>query len=231
MAAGTATVSAAGEGTYTRLAGTDRYATCAQISKTGWDHADTVVIARGDNFPDGLAGGPLAYKFNAPLLLVTKESMPKSIETEIQRLKPQKAYILGGTDVVSDAVAKELDKYGISVERVYGDDRAATAAKIAKITGAADGKAIIATGLNFPDALAVSPVAAKNGWPILFVYGSVIPSATEEALKEMAITQVDIVGGADVVSPRIEQQLKNRGISCKRIAGIDFLPVLKHEDS
>ncbi|AEE97594.1 cell wall-binding repeat-containing protein [Mahella australiensis] len=219
MVACTVTVSAAGESTYTRLAGADRYATCAEISKAGWDSAGTVVIACGDDFPDGLAGGPLAYKFNAPLLLVQKDKIPASITSEIKRLKPQKAYVLGGPDVVSNTVVSELHKYGISIERVYGDDRAATAAEIAKITGATGGKAIIATGLDYPDALAVSPIAAKNGWPILFAYNNILPEATADALLKLGIKEVDIIGGPDVVGNSAAAQIQNMGIHAKRIYG------------
>lgn len=216
---GMVTMSASAAGTYQRLAGADRYATSAAISRKGWESADTVVIARGDNFPDGLAGGPLAYKLNAPLLITQKDSIPAAVAEEIDRLKPQKAYILGGPDVVSDSAKQTLENKGITVERVYGADRAATAAEIAKIIGAPSGKAIIATGLNFPDALAVSPAAAINNQPILFVYGSVMPPATLEALNDLNIKQVDIIGGPDVVSDSIVNKLKDMGITVKRIYG------------
>jgi putative cell wall-binding protein len=216
---GMVTMSASAAGTYQRLAGADRYETSAAISRKGWEGTDAVVITCGENFPDGLAGGPLAYKLNAPLLLVQKNQIPVPILKEIQRLKPQKAYILGGPGVVSDSVKQTLEDKGISVERVYGVDRAATAAKIAKIIGAPDGKAVIASGLNFPDALAAAPVAAKNGWPILFVSGSTIPTATKDALTALNINQVDIIGGIGVVPSDIEVKLIEMGMDTKRLSG------------
>jgi putative cell wall-binding protein len=204
---------------YQRLAGADRYATSAAISKSGWQTADTVVIALGDDFPDGLAGGPLAYKLNAPLLLTRKDQLPDAVKQEIARLKPQKAYILGGPKVIYDSVKQALEDDGIAVERVYGEDRAATAAEIAKIIGAPDGKAVIATGRNFPDALAMSPIAAANNMPILFVYGSTMPAATLQALKDMQIEQVDVLGGDKIIPQAIADKLKSMGILVRRIYG------------
>jgi len=216
---GMVTIPASAAGTYQRLAGADRYGTSAAISRKGWESADAVVIACGEDFPDGLAGGPLAYKLNAPLLITKKDSLPAAAAKEIDRLKPQKAYILGGPGVVSDSVKQMLEDKGISVERIYGVDRAATASEIAKIIGAPDGKAVIATGLDFPDALAVSPVAAINNQPIFFVYRSVIPPATLETLNDLKIKHVDVLGGPAVVSDSIVNKLKDMGITVKRIYG------------
>ncbi|MBZ4666188.1 cell wall-binding repeat-containing protein [Mahella sp.] len=204
---------------YQRLEGADRYGTSAAISKSGWQTADTVVIALGDDFPDGLTGGPLAYKLDAPLLLTRKDKLPDAVKQEIARLKPKKAYILGGPKVISDSVKQALEDNGITVERVYGEDRAATAAEIAKIIGAPTGKAVIATGRNFPDALAISPIAAANNMPVLFVYGSTIPAATLQALKDMQIEQVDVLGGDKIIPQAIVDKLKSMGISVRRIYG------------
>src|SRR5699024_688979 len=45
-----------------RLDGELRYDTAIDVSQEGWDSADTVILARGDEFADALAGVPLAYK-------------------------------------------------------------------------------------------------------------------------------------------------------------------------
>ncbi|MFP3441662.1 cell wall-binding repeat-containing protein, partial [Pantoea sp. SIMBA_133] len=52
-----------------RISGKDRYKTAIEVSKAGWEKSDTVVLARGDEYPDALAGAPLAYKYDAPILL------------------------------------------------------------------------------------------------------------------------------------------------------------------
>src|SRR5690606_10527730 len=58
-----------------RISGDTRYDTAIAISQEGWKSADTVVLATGADFPDALAGGPLAYQQNAPILLTRPASL------------------------------------------------------------------------------------------------------------------------------------------------------------
>ena len=55
--------------TVTRIAGADRFKTDAQvIAQGGTAKRNVAVVATGFNFPDALAGGPLAYT-GSPLAL------------------------------------------------------------------------------------------------------------------------------------------------------------------
>ena len=63
-------------GSVTRLAGSDRYATSVQVSRSAYGSSDSVFIATGTNFPDGLAGGPVAALLPGPLLLVSPTQLP-----------------------------------------------------------------------------------------------------------------------------------------------------------
>ncbi len=99
-------------GTVTRLAGATRYDTAAEISKAHFTPGVPVVyVAVGDNFPDALAGAPLAALSGGPILLVTSTAIPNPTRHELDRLKPQSIVILGGTGVVSDTVATQLGSY------------------------------------------------------------------------------------------------------------------------
>ncbi len=53
-----------------RLAGTDRYGTSRAVTASDDPTAQSLVIATGENFPDGLAAGPFAARTGAGLLLV-----------------------------------------------------------------------------------------------------------------------------------------------------------------
>ena len=55
------------------------------------------------------AGGPAAFLDDGPLLLVYQNSIPTETANEITRLAPSRIVILGGTGVVSDAVAQQLN--------------------------------------------------------------------------------------------------------------------------
>ncbi|MEO8511121.1 MAG: cell wall-binding repeat-containing protein [Chloroflexota bacterium] len=94
-----------------RLAGADRYATAVKVSQSGFkpDAPQTVYVATGANFPDGLAGGPVAGLAPGPLLLVTSNTLPSIVAAELQRLAPSNVVILGGPGTVSDAVARAID--------------------------------------------------------------------------------------------------------------------------
>ncbi|TCS83347.1 SpoIID/LytB domain-containing protein [Tepidibacillus fermentans] len=199
-----------------RLAGKDRFETANKISQKGWSTADTVVLAFYNNHADALAAAPLAYKVNGPILLTESKSLTPVTKTEIQRLKAKNAIIVGGTGVISINVENQLKQMGLNVLRYGGVDRFDTANRIARQLGTTD-TAVIAYGLNFPDALAIAPYAAAKGYPILLVDKTKIPSKTVEALKTMNIKKTIIIGGSGVVSDSVLKQLPTP----RRIAGID----------
>jgi 5'-nucleotidase / UDP-sugar diphosphatase len=188
-----------------RIEGETRYETSVKISQQGWESADTVVLARGDSFPDALAGAPLAYKYDAPILLTESGSLNKMAKEEIARLGAKDVIILGGTSAVSNYVKFQLEGLGIDVERIAGDNRFDTAANIAARLGGSPDKAIVANGMNFPDALAIAPYAAQKGYPILLTEADEVPSATSNALK--GIDGSIIVGGETAVNGKLDTKL------------------------
>lgn len=99
-------------GEVTRLAGADRYATSVAISEANFDAKGPVAyIANGANFPDALAGAPVAAIQGGPVLLTPAASLPTQVIEELQRLQPKRIVILGGTGSVSSAVRKQLDAF------------------------------------------------------------------------------------------------------------------------
>jgi putative cell wall-binding protein len=199
-----------------RISGASRYHTAVQISKEGWkDGADTVIIARGDDFPDALAGAPLAYHYNAPILLVN--SKDKNIHSvtkkEIKRLGAKNAFILGSTNAVPASISEELKKMGITIKKRFaGNGRFDTARQIAEYLPDTN-KAILAYGYNFPDVLAIAPYAAKNGIPILLTDKGSMPSSTKGYLAHTSQTWV--VGGEDIIPDELIANIKGK----TRIAG------------
>jgi uncharacterized repeat protein (TIGR02543 family) len=204
------------------LAGADRYATAVEISKAGYDSADTAVLATGMNFPDALAAGPLAVQEGAPVMLTQTNSVPQSTLDELKRLNVKKVIIMGGEDVVAPAEVTVLTGMGISVERVSGSDRYGTAVEAAKkvrAKSAVTDKIALATGLNFPDALCIGSYASKEGIPILLTEANALTASTKAAITEFGIKQVVIAGGADVLSKSVENELTAMGITVTRSSG------------
>ncbi|MFQ3545403.1 cell wall-binding repeat-containing protein [Halobacillus rhizosphaerae] len=190
-----------------RVKGTNRVETAIEISKKGWDKADTVVLARGDKFADALAGAPLAYKKNAPILLTGTDDLDSKVADEINRLGAKNVIILGGTGAISSYVQYQLDGMGVNVDRIYGNTRYKTAASIAARLGGNPDKAVVADGTDFPDALAAAPYAAKNGYPILLTKPNKLPNITSIALK--GFDNSVVVGGPNAVSDSVKEMLPN----------------------
>jgi putative cell wall-binding protein len=191
-----------------RLSGSTRFETAAAISQEGWlNGADTVVLARGYDFPDALAGTTLAYQLNAPMLLTHDTVLTGTTKNEINRLKAKKVIILGSLDAISPNVERELNGMGLQVSRIGGVNRFDTAAHIAENMPKKGNTAIVAFGYNFPDALTIAPYAAKMGYPIFLTRTNELPEASKNALKNYEHTIV--VGSGDVISEDIMKQLKN----------------------
>lgn len=151
-----------------RISGTDRYDTSLNIAKQYFSAAKTVVLATGMNYPDALAAGPLAAKEKAPILLVGK-SLSADQLAYLQKLLPKKAYLIGGDSVLPSGVEKQLEAIkGLEVERIFGKDRFETAKMISE-KFAKPAEYFVASGMNFPDALAGGAYAASKGSPLLLV--------------------------------------------------------------
>ena len=67
--------------------------------------------------------------------------------------------------------------------------------------------AFVATGENFPDALAGGPAAADLGGPVLLVQQDQIPPATATELQRLQPGRIVVVGGPTAVSDQVEAAL------------------------
>ncbi|WP_226580912.1 cell wall-binding repeat-containing protein [Halobacillus litoralis] len=188
-----------------RISGADRYKTAVEVSKKGWESSETVVLARGDSFPDALAGAPLAYKLDAPILLTKSNKLVSDVKAEVERLGAERIVILGGEGAISDYVRYQLEGLGLSVERISGKDRYETAANIAARLDGNPSKAVVADGRNYPDALSAASYAAEQGYPILLTKTDKLPRDTKRALS--GIEKTIVLGGTNAVSEKVFDKL------------------------
>lgn len=205
-----------------RLAGTDRYKTAIAISQEMYPEAgmvETVVIANGENFADAIAGGPLAYLLDAPLLLTQTVKLTDSTKAELQRLKPKKVIILGSTAVVSTTTESSIKALGISVERFAGKNRFDTAVKVAnrfvtvaKSYGFTVDSALIANGMSFSDPLSAAGVGGASLMPILTTPPNYLDTTTYDYLKvNPAIKNFVVVGNTTSVQKAVTDKLATLG--------------------
>lgn len=235
--AATTTLNPPISGTTERLSGNDRYGTAVAISHRITVGSKYVILATGQNFPDALAGAPLSFDTStsryAPVLLTPSDSVPKAVLDEIAfHISPgSPVLLLGGPSALSPNIDAQLKAKGYLPQRLTSTqvpgsapvDRFDTAAAVAtQVVGASTGavsKIILATGLNFPDALAVSASAAANNTPILLVTPTTVPKPTQDFLNAHAgaSTTVLVVGGQAVAAAPTSPA----GVTVKRVAGAD----------
>jgi putative cell wall-binding protein len=196
------------DGTVTRIAGNDRYATAAAASKAALDSATVAYLAVGTSYPEAVAAGPIAALRNAPLLLTRTESLPPQTRTEMQRLGISEVIILGGTGAISSAVEADLaTTYAVS--RINGTDRYSTVAAISASYFQPDvvPVAYVARGDLFVDALAGGPAAVAHDGPVLLTDKNSLPATTAAELDRLNPEKIVILGGTAAVSTAVESDL------------------------
>ena len=110
----------------------------------------------------------------------------------------------------------------VSVSTYAGADRYATSAKEALGGWSSSNLAIITTGENWVDALAISGLAGALSCPVLLTRSDSLPTDIANALVDLGVTRVIIVGGTSAVSTSVESELGTLGITVsKRLGGSD----------
>lgn len=208
-----------------RMAGADRSETAIAVSRRGWpDGAPVVYIASGRGFADALAAAPAAAKDGGPLLLVS-DSARADVLAEIDRLRPGRIVVVGGTGVVSEAVVEQLRVRAATVSRIWGPDRYATSRELAAAVfgGQENRVAWLATGRDFPDALAAGAAAGRLGRPMILVDGSASQPdpATVATLRALGTGVVDLAGGDAAISPAFGAALMESGFTVAQAQGVD----------
>lgn len=197
-----------------RHGGKTRYDTSYEVVKATIAAGKPLFVATGKNFPDALAGGAAAAKVDGSLLLVGN-AIPKATLDLLKDNVPSDIYLLGGKSVVSEAVSAQLkNATGVVPVRVSGATRYKTAEDIAVKFFPDASCAYVASGKDFPDALAASGRAGHEGCPIVLYGpgGGKVPSSA---------TAVSIAGGTGVVPDKYKMSLEQQGKTVTRYSGKD----------
>lgn len=206
-----AKVAAGGFNQITRLGGIDRYETAIKIAdELGIKTGTPIVLVYGENYADALAISSSAAGMQSPILLVQKEGLSDAVQQEIAKIKPSKVYIIGGEGVISATVESQVAQITslekTNIVRIAGADRYATSLAVAQYFNLSGQSVCIATGNNFPDALAGSVYAANYNAPIILADGT-LSDQVMNYLKDRTTTGATLFGGEAVVSQNIEQQI------------------------
>ena len=191
-----------------RISGSDRYASAARIAATYPAGVPVAYLATGENFPDAIGASALAAQRDAPVLLTRSDRLPGATAAQLDRLSPQRLVVLGGTGAVSSAVAREAGAYAGATSRVTGATRYDVSAALAQAYSPGRPVLYVASGANFPDALAIGALAGDQGAPVLLTPTGGLHPAVEEQIARLDPGRIVVVGGPVAVSDTVVSQLR-----------------------
>lgn len=211
----------------TTTATSDSETTTAETptEETDTTGANEVLLARGGDFADALAGSSLGSQENSPILLTTgnalHETASEYLEDEGDNI--DRVTVLGGTTAISSATASQagLAADAETTERLSGTTRKETAVEIAeeklRRVGSNVVDAVVATAYNWPDALAGGPATSEAGEVLILAngqdheanefYGDFVRKQRPNNEEEDQWETVTILGGTEAITPEVATDL------------------------
>lgn len=151
-------------------------------------------------------------------LLATRHLLPRDAEEVVDITRAgQEPNSLYGIERRGSLLRLEVTPS--RVWRTAGQDRYATAAALVSSESTWADTAVIASGSDYPDALAAAPLAAKLNAPVLLTAQSHLPTATRKALERGGFTRAVVVGGPNSISSSVATELGAMGVAVERVGG------------
>lgn len=125
-----------------------------------------------------------------------------------------------GRVLVTERALDKVSVLGFEFERLAGADRYATAVAISqRAFPGTRSTVVIASGANFPDALAAGPAASYFDGPLLLTNPAALPTVVRDEILRLDPDLIYIVGGTGAVSTAVENALKVLQPNTIRVAG------------
>ena len=210
-----------------RVSGSTRFGTAAAIALelpeyTG-EQPERVFITEGIDedplrgWPDALAVAPYAAHTASPTLLVDTGLIPDETMSALETIDPDEIVIVGGEGAVGPDVERELADTGADVRRISGPTRFETGAAVydeALEAGLSPGTTWLATGGNYPDALAAGATVSARGDALMLVDAHDVDNSppTRDRLSGTAsageLDAVWVLGGTAAVDDHVLDQIR-----------------------
>ncbi|MDO9398019.1 MAG: cell wall-binding repeat-containing protein [Herbiconiux sp.] len=190
----------------TRISGADRYEVSRRLAASVFSTGSaSVIAATGAKFPDALSAGPVATRYNAPLVLVNGLAPTADADTLtlFRNLRTSAIGIAGGPFSVTPGIESALGSLG-SVHRYSGVDRYEVSAVLNEGDLWDFDTVYFATGANFPDALVGGVLAGTMGHPLYVVPGDCVPGRVLDRLIAARTHNVVLLGGLASLSSAVE---------------------------
>ncbi len=184
-----------------------------QIGPFATNRGGTVIIATADGYWDALSASGLAGVMSAPVVLTHGDALSPQAKSEIARLKPKRAIVMGGKLAITDGVVADVKKLCPQVDRVWGGGVADTAVAAYRAGSEWGTTAVVATSDGYWDALSAAPYAYWADAPVFLTGGDHKLGADALAsIKSGGFKRVLIAGGPLAVSKDVEKQLADAGV-------------------
>lgn len=194
----------AAAGSATRVSGSDRYETAANVATTNWTTSDNVVLVSGQGYADAVSASALAKQLNAPILLTTPDTLSSTTQAALAKLQAKNIYVVGGNASVSQSIRDTLKK-SYTLTELSGATRyetnVAVANELVKL-GVKKDNVLVVGGTGFSDALSVAPIASAKGEILLLANNN--QSDTQKAIDFAKGSNVTVVGTSNVISDSIK---------------------------
>lgn len=214
---------------FKEIVGKNRYETAIKISQEGWKKgANTVVIVNAYSTMEGIISSPLAAAFDAPILVVRKDTVFNEIKAELKRLNPKTVYMVGAENMISKTVSDQIRATtGATMLRVSGRTLGDTSARIADIISKKVGieEVYIVSNQNGPaDALSIAARAAERVQPILVTGRGSVSTYVQDFLYKFPAKRAYYIGGTSSIDHaviKIVDGFLTQRDQSKRLAGND----------
>ncbi len=190
-----------------RLDGKDRFGTATAVAHALGDPS-TVYLATGMNFPDALVAGDAAASHGGAVLLTNDATMPPGLATYLQG---RTVKTIGGPAHAAFPSAPSYagkDRYETSTLVAAGEYPGLSTGTTTLSTGTPPAGAVgLATGTDFPDALAGSPFLATVGTgvaPLILTTPTSLPTTVSSYLGTLAVgTPTYVFGSTGAVATAV----------------------------
>ncbi|PRY68890.1 putative cell wall binding repeat protein [Glaciihabitans tibetensis] len=190
-----------------RVAGDDRFEASRAVADYvfGDNGAATAYLATGTGFADALSAGSAAGSAAAPLILVDGGASRADDDTLdlFSSLGTRTVKIVGGPASITPAFASSVGAVVPGQVRLGGADRFAASVSVNRDAFTTSDTVYLATGYNFPDALAGAALAGKEKAPLFIVPSDCVPRGVLQSIESMRATKVVLLGGPASLSVRV----------------------------
>lgn len=205
-----------------RLFDQDQYGTAAAIAEVATPSSTEAFLVNGDRFPDALSISSYAAAHGIPILLTRSNSLPPETASALAQMGVQQVTLIGGTAVIKDTIKDQLSKLPSPVTvttRYAGYDQYETNTTVMNQLPFDTSKVYLATGENFPDALAGAALAAQDKAPILLLPRTQIGSSTAAYLNQKRTSGSAFIffGGWGVINYKMESIVRT-GVAKPRVS-------------